>query len=122
MGRTPLSNSTNFANSQNKNKSISSISKKSSSSSSGRTRISHTNDVRRTSIIKAANKENTNTISKSTSDISEDEQMECETVWQNKPRRTAAVHEFSTKLSAQEYRCKLCAKVKVHQFYLNFLK
>lgn len=92
----------------------------SSSSSTQRTRIQHGNSTRRMLLASTSDKENVNNQAKATSDISDDEeQMECEPVPHQVARKTSAVHEFATKLSPQDYQCKLCSKVNIHPILLQ---
>ena len=113
MGKTPLSVNKNSINNQSKIKSDSPIVRTSSSGSIQRTRKSHGKSTRRVPLVTTSEKENIGNQTKSTSDVSDDEQMECETIPQQVPRKRSAVHEFATKLSPQDYQCKLCSKVNI---------
>ncbi len=89
--------------------------KMSSSSSIQRKGNSCGNSTRRVPIVAASDKENISNKTRSSSDISDDEQMECETITQTVPRKVSPVHEFARKLTPKEYQCKLCSKVKIHR-------
>lgn len=119
MGKTPLSVNKIPVNNQSKSKSNSSIIRMSSSSSIQRTRIQNGNSTRRVPLVTTRDKENVSNQTKSTSDISDEEEMECETVPHQIPRKRSAVHEFATKLSPQDYQCKLCSKVNIHPILLQ---
>ncbi len=69
----------------------------------------------------AREKENINNQTISASDISDDEQVNSRTTAQTVPRKISAVHEYATKLSPNEYQCKLCSKVKIHLISLEGL-
>ena len=121
MGKTPLSTNKNSTNGQTKNKSNSSIIKTSSDSIQRRQKPCD-NSTRRVPMTTSGDKENIGSQTKSSSDISDDEQMECESITQVQPnrRKVSAVHEFATKLTPREYECKLCSKVNI-QFHWKTL-
>ena len=115
MGKTPLRADKNSMNTQsNENKSCSSTIKMSSSSSIKRTGSSRNKSTRQVPIVAATDKENISNETRSSSDISDDEQMDSEPVTHKVSRKVSAVYEYATKLSSQEYQCKLCSKVKIH--------
>lgn len=62
----------------------------------------------------ASVQENATNQAKSSSDISDNERMEYETVPQKIPCQASDVHDFVKKLSAQEYQWKQCSKVKMY--------
>lgn len=111
MRRTPLytKNSTNH---QNKNKSDPAIIKTPLSNAHRKKKNSDVHRTRGESIIQACDKENIINQSKSSSDISEDEGVQMEITTQTHSRKVSPVHQFATKISSQEYHCKICLKVK----------
>lgn len=109
MGRIPVSKSTTAGHS--KNRSDSSTVRMSPSNSIQRKGNSRGNSTRQVPLLTAIDKENLSNQTRSSSDISDDEAMESQTTSHSGPRRTSAVHEYATKLSSNEYQCKLCPKV-----------
>lgn len=114
MGKTPVSVNKALMNKQNKSRSDSSTIRTSSSNSIKRTGNLHGKSTRRALAVSTNDKENVSSHAQSTSDISDDEPMECETVPHKLPRKVSPVHQFATKLSPQDYQCKLCSKVNTH--------
>jgi hypothetical protein len=109
MGRIPASKSTTAVH--NKNRSDSTTVRMSPSNSIQRRGNSRGNGTRQVPILTATDKENLSNQTRSSSDISDDEAMESQAAPRSVPRRASAVHEFATKVSSNEYQCKLCPKV-----------
>jgi len=114
MGKTPLSTNKNSTNIQSKNKSGSSIIKMPSSSSIQRKGNSRGNSTRQVPMVLPGDQENVNNQTRSSSDISDDEQMESQTAAHTVPRKVSLVHQYATKLTPTEYQCKLCSKVRIN--------
>lgn len=111
MGRTPLSTK-NSTNNQIKSKSDPAIIKTPFSNAHRKKKKSDVNRTHGESIIQGCNKENIINQPKSSSDISEDEEIQMEITTQTPSRKVSPVHQFATKVSSQEYQCKICLKVK----------
>ncbi|CAF1202668.1 unnamed protein product [Adineta ricciae] len=111
MGKVPLSTSKNLPNTQSKRKSDASIIKQPSSSSIQRRGNANSSKACRVAATASGNKENATNNSKSSSDISDDESMEAESITHTKSRQKSAVHEYASKISPNEYQCKLCSKI-----------
>jgi hypothetical protein len=113
MGKTSSSKNTNSTKAQLKNKSDPTTIKSSSLSSIQRKGSPGSNSTRQMTMAVVRDKENIVHHTRLSNDINDDERMESQTFTHTVPRRMSAVHEYATKISPNEYQCKLCSKVHI---------